>query len=348
MIWLVYYRNHAAKNRRFIEDIISKGKKAGVLINLKYADNLILDLNYEIQADRPKAVIARMINPVLSKNIESAGIKVFNNSYISYVCNNKALAYEMISELNIPIIPSLIISKVNNESRDVRLRTVLNKGLTSGIGLKEDLHKAQESKVTEKSVCKYDSMIEYIDLIKLNKSIQHNTVDKYVNEIFPEKPDKYVIKSVSGHGGVEVMTLEEYLYSNISYGIQERDAADYYEEKSVIQPLIQPVGRDLRVYVIGRKIIGSVLRMSNSGFKSNFSLGGNVRLYDLSSEQKVIVNNILNRLDFAYAGIDFLLDESDKLIFNEIEDVVGARMLSQCSDVDYVSMYINYILSNLE
>ena len=54
---------------------------------------------------------------------------------------------------------------------------------------------------------------------------------------------------------------------------------------------------------------------------------------------------IANELKADYCGIDFLLfGNDDTLIFNEIEDVVGARMLSECSDIDYISLYVNHIL----
>ena len=42
-------------------------------------------------------------------------------------------------------------------------------------------------------------------------------------------------------------------------------------------------------------------------------------------------------------SIDFIIDDNDQLIFNEIEDVVGARMLYKCSDIDIVREYLSYI-----
>ena len=65
----------------------------------------------------------------------------------------------------------------------------------------------------------------------------------------------------------------------------------------------------------------------------------------LFARDKIIkpVNKIIDAFDFDYVGIDFLVGENEELIFNEIEDVVGARMLSQCSDIDYAGMYIDYI-----
>ena len=45
-------------------------------------------------------------------------------------------------------------------------------------------------------------------------------------------------------------------------------------------------------------------------------------------------------------GIDFVFDNG-KIIFNEIEDVVGSRMVYTYTDIDIVDIYIKYLLTKL-
>jgi len=52
---------------------------------------------------------------------------------------------------------------------------------------------------------------------------------------------------------------------------------------------------------------------------------------------------MIDLFEFDMVGIDFILDDNGNLVFNEIEDVVGARMLYQCSDIDIVKEYLSYI-----
>ena len=73
------------------------------------------------------------------------------------------------------------------------------------------------------------------------------------------------------------------------------------------------------------QIIASILRVSNSDFRSNYSLGGTAKIYNLSHEERSIVYKIIELFDFGLVGIDFYF--MGKMVFNEIEDVVGARML---------------------
>lgn len=153
-----------------------------------------------------------------------------------------------------------------------------------------------------------------------------------------------IIKSVSGHGGNQVYLLDpekdkEDKKKKILSAVKNTDV--------VIQPLVGNKGQDLRVYIIGKTIIAAILRTATSGFKSNYSLGGHVRSYVLSPKDVDITTRIINEFDFGLVGIDFLIDDNGGLVFNEIEDVVGARMLYQCTDINLVNLYLKHILTQI-
>lgn len=69
--------------------------------------------------------------------------------------------------------------------------------------------------------------------------------------------------------------------------------------------------------------------------------------YELGKEEKTIVEKLLSRWHFDFAGIDFIRDDKGQLLFNEIEDVVGSRMYYQCYEEDILSVYLNYIQAKL-
>ena len=58
------------------------------------------------------------------------------------------------------------------------------------------------------------------------------------------------------------------------------------------------------------------------------------------------VEKITKLFDFDFVGIDFVFDNG-KIIFNEIEDVVGSRMVYTYTDIDIVDIYIKYLLTKL-
>ena len=163
------------------------------------------------------------------------------------------------------------------------------------------------------------------------------------NENDVKKLDNKVIKSTSGHGGTEV-----YLASNYP--------EEHFPTDVVMQPFVKGENEDIRVYVLDNAIVGAVKRKATNGFKANFSLGGEASEYVLQQEESVLVDKIIawfNKESYKiektaglfYVGIDFIVDENGKWIFNEIEDVVGSRMLYKTSNIDIVDMYVRKLVS---
>lgn len=161
---------------------------------------------------------------------------------------------------------------------------------------------------------------------------------EFAKVIFSELEGERVIKSVNGHGGKEVFLWPQTEKEEILAALKNKDL--------VIQPLVGKKHQDLRVYMIGAEVQAAVLRTAKEGFKSNFSLGGDVKLYTLSEEEKRIIDKISSLFDFGLVGLDFIIGDQGQLIFNEIEDVVGSRMLYQCSDINIVRAYLNFILGH--
>lgn len=139
-----------------------------------------------------------------------------------------------------------------------------------------------------------------------------------------------VKKARGGKGGTEVFMLHK---------------AEPFENGFVYQKPASDLGRDLRVWLIGGEIIASILRQSETDFRSNFCLGGSASVYSLSDEERELVKKISSLVSYDYIGIDFVFNRG-KIVFNEIEDTVGARMVYDKTDIDIISKYCKYIKEN--
>lgn len=275
--WLIYHKEAAKYNETYIRFYLKEGRKLGIEVKLILVEELEFGvkehtwfLTYGKQPlAKPDFAICRAIYPLLSKQLEAMGIQVFNNSFVSEICNDKARTYQYLAKTGIRMVDS-----------------------------------------------------------SFYKNIQ-------LTSILEEIPEANVLKAVEGHGGSQVF-LTGKDNSTILSGIGSSDF--------VVQPFTGNKYQDLRVYVLGTEIIAAVLRTAKEGFKSNFSLGGEVRLYDLSEEEIGIVYRIIREFDFGLVGIDFIIGDQGELIFNEIEDVVGSRMLYQCSEINIVRSYLEYIV----
>lgn len=146
-----------------------------------------------------------------------------------------------------------------------------------------------------------------------------------------------ILKSVSGHGGSEVFLISS--PEKLITALKNLQTDDF-----VLQAPCNKPGIDIRVFTLGKKIIGAVKRHNETSFKSNYSLGGSASSYTLRSEEEALVKRILELQDFDLIGIDFIVDQDDNFLFNEIEDVVGTRTLYlNYPDIDIVSLYLDYI-----
>lgn len=302
--WIIYFREAALYNKKYIQFYKEEGSKLGIDVKLI----LVEELEFGVQSNSwfikyrneeityPDFVICRAIYPLLSKHLELMGIRVFNNSFVSEICNDKAKTYQYLARTGIKMVDS---------------------------------------------------------------SFYKNT---QVKEAISGVQNPMVIKAVDGHGGSQVFLVDH--SDVIEYegdSEAEEDILHYYNRQKqneiinglsssdvVLQPLTGSRNQDLRVYVIGKEIVAAVLRTAKNGFKSNFSLGGEVCLYPLTKEEIAIVKTIIDQFDFGLVGIDFIIGDKGELIFNEIEDVVGSRMLYQCSDINIVERYLKFIMQIIE
>jgi gamma-F420-2:alpha-L-glutamate ligase len=284
--WLIYDRDSAIYNEAYINFYIEEGSKLDIAVKLILVEELEfgVEMNHLFiryqgkQIPNPDFAICRTIYPLLSRHLEMMGIKVFNNSHVSEICNDKARTCQYLARTGIRMV-------------DTRF---------------------------------YRNALGRDALLKASKPA--------------------VMKAVDGHGGKQV-----FLYEAGKSNPDELDKILQGVGKSdvVVQPLVGSRHQDLRVYVIGKKIQAAVLRTAREGFKSNYSLGGEVSLYSLSDQEISIVNTIISQFEFGLAGIDFIIGDDGELIFNEIEDVVGSRMLYRCSDINIVERYLRFILEQL-
>lgn len=152
-------------------------------------------------------------------------------------------------------------------------------------------------------------------------------------------PFPFVLKTVDGHGGSEV-----FLVNNAE---ECKQTMSSLTNRSVIaQKMCDEPGVDVRVYVMGKEIIAAAKRTSKSDFRSNFSLGGEAELVTPTEDMLWAIDKLREALCFDFVGIDFIR-HMGRWVLNEIEDVVGTRMIYALTDIDAADRYIDYITGKM-
>lgn len=157
------------------------------------------------------------------------------------------------------------------------------------------------------------------------------------------KGEDLILKSVDGHGGSEVFLLPcTEIWRNFPEMVT---AFDFLSGKDcIVQERIKSDAKDLRIYVMGNRIYHAMLRTGTRDFRSNYSLGGTAESYELSESERRTVEAYLEAfsgLELELCGLDFIVAEDGSLVFNELEEMVGCRMLYEYTDKEIVRDFIN-------
>ena len=152
------------------------------------------------------------------------------------------------------------------------------------------------------------------------------------------------------------MNMKQYIEQNKERFLEELSV--YQNDPEGFDPPGEPVrkllferpasesGKDLRIYVLGGRMIASVMRRGSSDIRANFSLGGEAFLHELNEEERSIAASVIKALPSDLIGID-LIYHNGHPVFNEAEDAVGCRMLYQTTDIDIAEEYMKYIAGRM-
>jgi gamma-F420-2:alpha-L-glutamate ligase len=116
-----------------------------------------------------------------------------------------------------------------------------------------------------------------------------------------------IIKNVTGMQGAGIYLCES---EEKFLDIMELIYTNNSNANIILQEFVATSrGQDVRVFIVGGKVIGCMRRSSKNSFKSNVSKGGDVSSYDLSPEGEWLATETAKLLGLDIAGVDLLFDE---------------------------------------
>ncbi len=161
--------------------------------------------------------------------------------------------------------------------------------------------------------------------------------DNYYKEIETELDYPIVIKEAFGSFGNQVFLAnnrEEFIsiYKKV------------FNKPHLYQEFINSSrGRDVRVQVVGGKVVGSMLRTSETDFRANVTNGGTMNYIELpkSFEDMAIKASSIIGTDFA--GVDILFGENNEPILCEINSNAHIKNIYDCTGINVASHILEYI-----
>jgi len=165
-----------------------------------------------------------------------------------------------------------------------------------------------------------------------------------LNIDFVEKEFIYplIIKTISGaHGkGVFLCDTRNQLEDFIDFMEVSKDP----QVNIIIQEFVSSSrGKDIRVFVVGGRAIGAMLRIAKeSKIKANFSAGGSVSLFELNPAIEWLAVESTRTLGLDIAGVDILFNDVNYVVC-EINSSPGFRGFEKATGLNIPQEIYRYI-----
>lgn len=117
----------------------------------------------------------------------------------------------------------------------------------------------------------------------------------------------------------------------------------------LLQRFIAPSrGRDIRLQVVGREVVASMYRWSDTDFRANVSNGGSMKPYTPTEAQKTLAVQACDALGLAFGGVDLLFGEDDEPLLCEVNSNAHIRNLLDCTGIDVAEHILAHICKTVK
>ncbi|MHB8131417.1 MAG: ATP-grasp domain-containing protein [Mobilitalea sp.] len=107
-------------------------------------------------------------------------------------------------------------------------------------------------------------------------------------------------------------------------------------------------GKDIRLQVVGKKIIASMYRYTENGdFRANLSIGGKMENYLPTKEQGELALRCCEVLGLDFAGVDLLFGENEEPIVCEVNSNAHFKNIYDCTGINVADAIITHIMQKL-
>lgn len=106
-------------------------------------------------------------------------------------------------------------------------------------------------------------------------------------------------------------------------------------------------GSDLRLQVVGGRVIGAMRRSAREGeFRANLTLGGSMEKWIPDQKQIDLALSACACLDLDFAGVDLLIDDDGQPLICEVNSNAHFKTLFECAGVDTADAIMKHIRKN--
>ncbi len=144
-----------------------------------------------------------------------------------------------------------------------------------------------------------------------------------------------------GHGLVRVSDPE--VAFRVIRALEQTRAVFY------VQRAVEHDGRDLRVFVVGGRVIGAIERTSLDGdWRTNVSRGAAACAFDLPAAWAALAIRAADSVGADYAGVDLLPSSGGDIYVLEVNGIPGWQGLQRATGIDVAGAIVEQLMARVE
>ena len=167
-------------------------------------------------------------------------------------------------------------------------------------------------------------------------------IDKcYYDSVVDILGSDFIIKEAYGSFGMQVHYVNSFIrFNEIIKGLKE--------SPFLMQEYIKSSrGKDIRVNIIGNKIIGAMIRENAADFRANITIGGIGKPFLLNKEQSDMALMAHNELNLDFSGVDLLFGENGDTYLCEVNSNVNYMGFENATGIDFGTILLKHIINKL-
>ena len=196
-----------------------------------------------------------------------------------------------------------------------------------------------------------DKIATYQELAKLNLPIPKTIIapkifieGNFDKEILEQAIDELklpmVMKEAFGSFGEQVYLIhtKEELYKKVN---------EMGNKPFIFQEFIATsFGVDIRLQVVGNRVVAGMKRKSQNDFRANITAGGTMEPHEPTREEERLAVAATKAIGADFAGVDLLFGE-DSPIICEVNSNAHIRNLLDCTEINAADFMMEYILQQI-
>lgn len=163
----------------------------------------------------------------------------------------------------------------------------------------------------------------------------------YLEKVQAQLGFPLVLKENAGSFGMQVYKID-------GPAALRQKIEDLKHQPFILQEWIKTTnGRDIRVNIIGDKIMGAILRENPQDFRANISLGGRARAIVLAPDQADLALKAHCEIGLDFSGVDLLFGDRGQMLLCEVNSNVNFLSFEAATGLDFAGRLIDYVIREI-